>query len=136
MIEDKMKELSKASHRLLLKSAEIIDIIRDTRDQINATNVGVSAWLDDLLDITKEEWDETISHAWIIGYAKLKDGWDLAARKVTINIKKVKEKPIPLTSAPRKVRMEAVPLLPKIIEALAAKADSFAEDIDRVTKCQ
>ena len=140
-----MKNLATLAEQLNKGTDELNTVFTQVEQQIEATKIGVSAWLDDsnsLIDVeTDEEEEEWLG--WRVGYCKIADKWRLAAQRVKVRYMQDGrdryadgdpigvEDPIPLTNAPRLVRVEAAAQLDHILEAIAGRAKEFIDFIAR-----
>lgn len=147
-IEEKLQALSKLATKLNEKTDELNDIIDGLNTRLGAANLGVSVWLE-------EEWHELLVSArssveyeehvtgerrtcWLLGYAKVDNQWQLAARYVNVVENKVDEEVdfydlqghMPLSRAPRQVRVEASAHFEDLVEALMKRVESFVRSID------
>ena len=133
------ERLQEAATRLNRNTEELGAAIKHTEEKLVALNVGVAVWLESSDDLLAEDRDGT--SAWQLGFAKNTDqtSWRLMTRKVMVestrgfnparSIRQV-ESPLILVAAPRRVRLEAVDKFDKLFEALAKRAEQFADDIE------
>jgi len=138
-LEKNLGLLSALGAQLNEGTEELNEAIAIIERRINETKAGVSVWLDHFLNESDQD-DEGLTTAYQLGYAKLRDGWHLAARHVTIKheggdagtweIVETSE-PTPLATAPRGVRVGAADLFEDLVEALADRVKGFLASIER-----
>jgi len=132
--------------------AELNELIEDLNKyiatferKINAANLGVEVWLNSPInESSPDPFHETAEnqghiYAWDLGYAKLDDGWHVAARQVTIKRFGVdrsvwgtleESEPIPLSTAPQSVRVEATGHFEGLVDALATRVRGWVARIE------
>ena len=109
-----LDDLAKAADHLNALSVQLNQFFTEVEEKLNAMGVGVTVWL-----------DVTESENWQIGYAKLKGVWCLVAREGS----DASASTVALRSAPRLVRVEAVPRLEELVAALRARVQELAESL-------
>lgn len=151
-LDDSIQELRKQASQLHDETEALNKLILDLEDQLQ--DVGVSAWLDDLLDpvrLTSDELREcrrAIPHAeeahegWRIGYMKLGARWRIVAcrSQVVTGVDdsgiKFREfldvgDPVSLESASRLVRVQAAGLLEDLVKCLTGRVEEFITSIGK-----
>lgn len=147
-----LEELQKLSERLDREADELASVFENLEQQLRFAKVSVSAWVDAPLIEMYTDYDDPDSTdtGWTIGYCQLDSNgestWQLAARKEKRfftgrgNQKEyddeevVVDGPIPLSQAPRLVRVEAVGLLDGLVDLLTSKTRRFLESIAAARK--
>lgn len=143
-VEENLKVLEEVSTKLSEATDELSRELERVESRLNQLNVGVTAWLPNLLCTTSMGHTDGCvqKEAYRFGYAKGNRGWGFYVKKVLITYSSL-EDTAPYTTdelrhhladAPRKVRVEALPLLGDLIEALAEKAKTFLEGIKAARK--
>lgn len=146
---DSIKELAAAARQLNQASDDLNAIIEDREDQIQQTGIGVSAWLDDAIDLSAWRMDDDGSaeraDGWAIGFARVGPAgqWRIGAKRVLL-VHRPDERgemtteyydddstPIALLDAPRSVRLEALEKIDDLTKLLTKRARSFVESIER-----
>jgi hypothetical protein len=121
-----LTDLEKTAKALNEASARVNTILLSCENKIQSLNLGIEVWLDDIaIDLSdKSDFEDPSTSSQIaaasLGFAKVQNIWCLAT-KISPDKSKVNS-PIPLLQAPRKVRMGAVELLPRLVRALSQRA--------------
>ena len=144
-LEKNLGLLSALGAQLNEGTEELNEAIAILERRINETKAGVSVWLDHFLnESSPDPFHETAEnqghiYAWDLGYAKLDDGWHVAARQVTIKRFGVdrsvwgtleESEPIPLSTAPQSVRVEATGHFEGLVDALATRVRGWVARIE------
>lgn len=119
---DKIAELAERSKKLNEKSEEVADIISAANEDLHAMEVGVKAWLDnDLIELNE--------HTWRIGYYRPRkaEQWLICAQIVDKEGPYVE--PIDVLKAPRYIRVQAVLLLEKLVDALTERVGELSDSM-------
>lgn len=151
-LESAMKNLSTLSGKLKGETEDLNKVIADLDERIRKTGIGVSVWLDDLLDEHEhfKQIDDgngdgrrvRLRSGWQLGYARVGEMWVIAAKKThevadaqdSLDLPWDDADPMPLGKAPRHIRVEAAPLLEKLVEALSERATVFIKNIEQAKK--
>ena len=144
-IRESMQDLSLLARELNAETDSLNGVIQSLEDQLAASKVGVAIWLPHLLDESaptrEDESREIFTEGWLLGYAKIGDAWRIAVKRVLrVSIidgsrdvvrEDVEDQtpPMPLTKAPRVVRVEAAQHLESLIEALATRVRRYISSI-------
>ena len=152
-----LKDLEPTAKRLNAATDELNKALQTIQDKLNAMGVGVEAWIDEPLTAT--DWrdifdrdDEPTGHrefdADELGYGRLGDGWALLVRTRRyvegpdpgtgfLKTEAYEDSPgerKPLLRAARNLRVEAVALIPNLIDVLKAQADHALKRIEQAKK--
>lgn len=131
-IDDALKKLTSRAAALNAASDEMNTLLGQIEDRIRESEANVSVWIMPLLNVTLADYDGvTVQEGWQLGYAKLNQKWQIAARPAVDDNVEVQATgdEVPLNSAPRVVRAEAMHRLEDLIHALAARVDAFVESV-------
>lgn len=154
-IKESLSALAASAQRLNAESDTLNATICEVEDGITQTEIDLTVWLGNLLCETAWKFMDEIYYlpddsvrvyervGWVIGYARIGDGWRIAAKHVAVT--RVGEgEPDPeqadigsavaLTSAPRAVQVEAAPALELLVETLTSRAEKLVEGIERAKK--
>jgi len=120
MTADKLKEelarLQEVASALEERTDDLNDLIDALSDKLNESGVSVTAWIESEAMV-----------GWSFGFCKVNGGWSLAARKG-------KGGSMPLTAAPRKLRLAAMGRADELVRALADKSEKFLGDIEEAAR--
>jgi hypothetical protein len=129
-------------------SNSINTILQAVEQQLIKANIGLEVWLEssaqhlssstsarDRDDCTRLTYTE-------LGFTRLRDGWHIAARDFEVETDShgnegehvLTREPYPIAQASRKERIEALQLLPDLIQALHAEATKAINTIEEAKK--
>jgi hypothetical protein len=151
---DTIQELSDLSRKLNQKSDQLNALISSMNRKLAQLNFGVEVWLEDdpIAASDYEDWDSDNDcrmsperGATLLGYCDADDGWQLAVRATTLVTKydkygrdyeeaKNSQEATPLLKAPRKIRVQAMRLIPALLDVLRDKAAELLENIEKAEK--
>jgi hypothetical protein len=140
--------LAKTAATLNTKTDQLNEIVADVEQEFQAAGVGVTVWLNALLDSSsterryqanddEQQWPIDVTFGWELGFAKVEGEWRISARYVRHeqsgdDVESFEERaPIPLVKAPRIVRVEAAPLLETLAEVTNTKMEAYIKGIER-----
>lgn len=137
-----MEKLATAAKTLNRKSDELNAVIEEFEQALETAGVGVTVWLDRLLDRsapTSSDGEYT-AEGWQLGYTKLEGKWRLAVREATeVSVSgnfnedadlRDTQPAIPLANAPRVVRMQAAGYFENLALGVTMTLESYATSID------
>jgi len=147
---DTINELSDLSRTLNQKSDKTNSIISTINKKLASLNFGLEVWVEDW-PITSGDLKKVYSgqtgllprqkSVTYLGYCNIEDGWQLAAKTGTLvedwdkdsedtftELTEVEYQP--LLKAAREIRVEALPLVPKLLDEIKRKAESLLKSID------
>jgi hypothetical protein len=123
-----LKQLSSASLTLSEASNKLTEQIKEIEVSLASYNLGVVTWVE--LRRTREEIDPSVAYVYRVdslGYSKKNGKWGLY---VTSSIEEVEHyESWLLRDAPRDLRILAVDAIPKLLEAMVAKAKELATEV-------
>jgi hypothetical protein len=150
-----VEDLKKLSLRLDQETDTLNQVFKAFEEELRAAKVSVSAWTDrELFEVDEESYDEDrdrgVDVGWTIGYCKISvgpnPGWQVAARKEKWRFagrgddrnyegdELVVDGPMPISQAPRLVRVEAAGVLDELVEKLTEKTQYFLGNIEKAKK--
>ena len=150
-----IQELSELSRKLNQKSDQLNTLISSVNEKLSKLNLGVEAWLIDAPIITSDydDWDyendcrmEPEREASLLGYCEVEGAWQLAVRDVTLvekqsqydghNYEEAKNsrRTTPFLKASRNIRVQAMRLIPALLDLLKASADRLVKGIEEAEK--
>lgn len=115
-LKDELARLQEVALALEERTDDLNDLIDALSDRLDASGVSVTAWIE----------SEAMS-GWSFGFCKVNGEWTLAA-------KKGRGGPMPLTAAPRKLRLAAMGRADELVRALADKSEKFLGDIEEAAR--
>lgn len=145
--------LKKLAATLNQETEDLNKLIEDLESELDACRIGVSIWLDVVLDKRTsievferrngDHEEEQIREGWDLGYCKVGDKWRFAVKRIrstsrddTTDQFGLEESvwadvgnPVPLVQAPRVVRVQAASLLDQLLETLHNRVEGFVKDI-------
>ena len=147
---DNIAELSEVSRKLNQKSDTLRTTIISLNEKLASLKLGVEAWLanspiersDPYYDHERDEHASFPLHneTWL-GYCRFENelGWALAVKSVVLQLmndrnqehKIVEAQTKPLLDATRQVRLEAMRLVPELLDTVKKRAEDLLESIDR-----
>ena len=144
--------LSRLSEKLNKKSNQLNSIISTANSKLAKLNLGAEVWLlrepiqvGDFHDTYDDECEHRIDRwrsATILGYSKVDDEWELSVKEVTFQtqfnppgndyeeVVNPKE-PVSLLQASREVRINAMRVLPTLLDRLEKAANLLLESIQK-----
>jgi len=144
-VVDTINELSNLASKLNQKSDTLNKTIEDLETKLNKLNLGVEAWLESCdahaIMIGDPSYDEdkriTSREETFLGFYRFDDGWHLAVKEtiaekdadghfVTADVILIGS----LLTASRNVRIKAMALVPQLLDAIKAEAESLLKDIN------
>ncbi len=142
----KFARLEDLARQLNSKSDTLNTLILELEDRLNATKIGVSAWLD--VEIQREgpyshDDEQRRMSAYSIGFCRMKNGeWHIATRKDCWSLNSnnefeeyiYREEPVPLTSAPRAIRADAARYFDRLVDEIFKRAEAYIENIDTANR--
>ncbi len=134
---DTFDELSDLSRKLNQASDRINSTISTINSKLNRLNLGVEVWLEHAT-IKSTDWE-----AFNIGYCEIEGEWQLAVRRSTCEpnsygpIEDVPSEAIevdyrPLLKAGRGLRLDALSLIPKLVDEIKQRVESLLKEIAEV----
>lgn len=154
---DSISELSDLSRKLNQKSDQTNSIVTNINKKLAALNLGVEVWLDQYerdelkadnyrkvyagqLDPLSRE-KEVI----YLGYSNVEDQWQLAVKEGTLvesfdqdnhenTLELIDVGRRPLLKASRRVRVKALPLVPRLLDLIKLEASKMLEQIEAAEK--
>jgi hypothetical protein len=151
-----LKDLEPLSKRLNAASNELNQTLQTIQDRLNALGIGLEVWVSvhplaesDYRDVLDDNSEPTRFREFVrqeLGYGRLGDGWALLVRSRRyvegpneFNVKDTEvyeddTDPRPLLKASRELRVAAVPLLPKLVEAIEREAKVVIERVEQAKK--
>lgn len=137
-LNDSLQELSVLAGQLNEETDGLNEFISDLEKKIGASKVGVTVWIDEmkLLDESAGELEGS-KEGWYLGYTKIGDAWRIAVKRVNELYDTNREfvtandlsDPMPLSKAPRIVRVESAPYLEKLVMKLAKRVREHIHNI-------
>ena len=133
-----LTDLEKTAKALNEASGRVNTILLSCENKIQSLNLGIEVWLDDVaIDLSdKSDFEDPSTPNQIaaasLGFAKVQNIWCLAT-KISPDRSRLNN-PIPLLQAPRKVRMGAVELLPRLVRELSVRAEIKLRAIETAEK--
>ena len=115
-LQSEMDRLQEVAVALEARTEDLNGLIEQLAYRLDEAGVSVTAWI-----------DSGVMPGWKFGYAKVGDEWTLAARKS-------RGGPLPLTNAPRKLRLAAMGRIGELIRILADKSQKFLADVEQAAK--
>jgi hypothetical protein len=136
-IKESIAELQGLAHDLNSETEGLNETIQSVEQQLAASKIGVSAWLSNVWLGAPESHstDGGGVHGWSperayrLGFTKIGDAWCIAVQRVPAP--QTMDDPMPLTKAPRIIRVEAAPHLAALVHALSEKARDYIGGIQR-----
>ncbi len=113
---NKLPVLRRAVDLLDARTKEAVEVLSTVQNCINDIHPGVRAWVDGEIDVG--------GNAWRIGYGKAKGAWCLLASRDGVD-------DMPLLEAPRHVRAVALSHLDAVLDAVIARVNAIANDVER-----
>jgi hypothetical protein len=149
-----LKDLEPLSKRLNAASDELHQALQTIQERLNALAIGLEVWVEDerlsesdWSDILNDDDEPTGAREYTteeLGYGRFGDGWSLLVRDRRhvesrneygiMTITDYDDGLTPLLRAPRAVRVAAVTVIPKLIEALEAEAKNVIERVQQAKK--
>lgn len=152
-----INELSELSRKLNQKSDKTNEIIAGINEKLAGLNLGIEVWLDRQFDKWLRDGDfERVGGAEqrdvyprekevaYLGYCNVETGWQLAIKEATLLEHRGDDGEVieedtdvsyrPLLRASRETRIAALPLVPRLLDVLKAKAESVLRSIDEAEK--
>lgn len=145
-IDQKLQAISARAEKLNKATDDLNQTINGIEAKLAAVRVGVSVWLDSLLD-EKRSFEEVeapngeyrtarMRSGWNLGYTKIEDAWRIAAKRcegedfngdceLTDSAGAV-----PLVTAPRAVRMQAAEQLETLLDAILNRMSEYMRGIE------
>jgi hypothetical protein len=128
-----LEQLSKTAISLNKASDRLNQAINQLNEALKKLNLGVSSWVTFYSD---GEGPFTDWHD--IGYAKVSGKWGIAIRKNFEDLNAQQDNQIETTEwqfseAPREMRIQAIPFLPKVIEKLNEDAEKTTQVLNQKT---
>jgi hypothetical protein len=124
-----LKQLSSASQTLSEASNKLTEQIKEIEASLASYNLGVVAWVE--LRNTTEEVDPSVPYVHRIdslGYSKENGKWGLY---VSSSVEEFEDyESWLLRDAPRELRLLAVDAIPKLLEAMVAKAKELTTEVN------
>jgi hypothetical protein len=146
-IAEQLTALLKTAEKLNAASDRLNNTLNAFEQTLVKANIGLEVWLSwsqfkPLRTPTPEltSWEDQVFTTCTVvelGFAKLPDGWHLAARELFIQsgeMRSLQKGPYPLAQASRQERIAALPLLPALIERLQNATDQANADIEEAEK--
>ncbi len=144
---DTITELSSLSKKLNKDSNKLNSIISSINESLAKLNLGLEVWL--TTPVVSDDWkdyDDTSDRvapwceATILGYTRVEDQWQLTVQEATLvklddrygneyNEAKNSRTPIPLLKASREVRLNAMSLLPMLLDELKRRGEELLQEI-------
>ena len=115
-LSTELVRLQEVAAALEERTDDLNDLINALSDKLVASGVGVTAWI-----------ESQVMSGWKFGFCKVSNQWQLAAVKGSGG-------PMPLTGAPRKLRLAAMGRADELVRALADKSEKFLGDIEEATR--
>jgi hypothetical protein len=145
-MRETLDELAKAAAALNSETDQLNELIGDFETELERAGVGVSHWMQQLLDESPieqryratdkdEKYPIDVTRGWVLGFAKIDGRWCLGAKQVRVEdesgeVKIVDEKPpVALVKAPRIVRMEAAAQFEALAKELTIKMRAYLASI-------
>jgi uncharacterized protein YoxC len=122
--EDAIEKLNNISDNLNKKTQEMNENIESVEKTLVKSGIGVSVWTDNTFSVTNTEGR---TNTYRIGFCRIADEWKIVCQVVYEDGKGGRV--IPLLTATRIVRMEAVALLDELVTKLMEKAEAFLKDV-------
>ena len=124
------EELAESAAELNAVSDELTESIRAIEDALKQLNLGVSAWtrFAGSTDGTGSFWDRSV------GYARVHRKWGLAIRTSSGHYdvpESISVEEWAFNDAPRSYRLEALKVLPDLLEKLARTSSEVAKELKR-----
>jgi septation ring formation regulator EzrA len=128
-ITPSLEQLSKTAISLNKASDRLNQAINQLNEALRKLNLGVSSWVTFYSDSDGEgpfsDWSE-------IGYGKINGKWGIGIRKSFEDLSADEGNQLdstewPFSEAPREMRIEAIPFLPKVIEQLNNDAEKTTQ---------
>lgn len=148
---DNIAGLSEVSRKLNKKSDTLNTTIISLNEKLAKLHLGIETWLpnspieqsDPYYDYERDEHGNFPLHneTWL-GYCRFDEvGWALAVKRVVLQIvdrslenKIVEAETKPLLDTSRQIRLEAMKLLPGLLDAVKKRAEELVESIDKAEK--
>ncbi len=144
---DTIKELSSLSKKLNEESNKLNSIISSINESLVKLNLGLEVWL--TTPVVSDDWndyDEASDQvapwceATLLGCTRVEDQWQLAVQEATLvklhdqygneyNEPRNSRTPIPLLKASREVRLNAMSLLPMLLDELKRRGEELLQEI-------
>jgi hypothetical protein len=131
-VASSLEQLSKTAVSLNKASDRLNQAINQVNDALKKLNLGISSW------VTFDSHEEGPFSEWYeIGYGKVNGRWGIAIKKNFEDLNsqqqedKVETTEWQFSEAPREMRIQAIPFLPKVIDQLnedAAKTTKLIDD--------
>lgn len=140
-MSDDIKELKSIASRLNESSDALNDSLNQINAQLNKMNIGLTVWLEDP-PLSIRSLEDLTDKLVFLGYAKTSNGWGLAVKAITDEHGFYDGDPDspytvrtegairPLMKTSRELRVEAIRLLPQLIELVRKRAESAVESIE------
>lgn len=109
-LKETMEELAAVAKELNAETDRLNEVIRDFEDTLNSMGVGVEAWLQEPIAITRT------GHSLLLGYSKVEADWCITIRG------RGNESGTPLLRAKRHVRIAAIARLDALAAAVLVEA--------------
>jgi hypothetical protein len=135
-----LTDLEKTAKKLNDASGRVNNIILSCENKIRNSNLGIEVWLEDDIDLSDEtEFEDPAAprcKSATLGFAKVENLWCLATRLQATAVTVFGQNPklVPLLQAPRKVRMGAIELLPKLVLEISKRAAAKLAAIEKAEK--
>jgi hypothetical protein len=151
-----LQDLEPLAKRLNTATNDLNSSLQSIQDRLNALAIGVEVWLDaslhespyrQLLDDRDEPTGEREFTADELGYGRLGNGWALLVRERryvdagpdgyggrTLSEFDDGNPETPLLRASKKLRLAAVPLIPKLVDAIKTEAEKQLAAIEEAKK--
>jgi hypothetical protein len=132
-IAPSLEQLSKTAISLNKASDRLNQAINSINEALKKLNLGVSSWV--TFSSTGEgpfsDWNE-------IGYGKINGKWGIGIRRCSEDLtadegNQLDSTEWPFSEAPREIRIEAIPFLPKVIEQLNKDAEKTTQVLNEKT---
>lgn len=152
---DSLRELKTIAPHLNESSDSLNSILTQINEQLKELNMGLTVWLEgpplsnrgvEPSIYQKRHGVYAVDEKELLGYAKLKNGWELAVQNVTLEhglfegdencpFTNVKEGEIrPLLECSRDIRSRSIELLPDLFGLLKKKAEEVIKNLDKAKK--
>jgi hypothetical protein len=148
-----LKDLEPLAQRLKAAQDDLNQALQTIQDRLNALGIGVEVWLEEELDSTDWRSVSNTSREYTasqLGYGRVGDGWALLVRTRRIvetldpsgggyedaitDTYDGNDSAKPLLRASRAVRANAVPLIPRLVEAIEREATKLIARVEEARK--
>ena len=144
-----LDELAPLSKRLQAATTELNQALQTIQDRLNTMGIGVEVWVSEAL--RQSDWRETdrgrrVHISEELGYGRIGDGWALLVRTRTYvdvpdghgdwdtEVYGDDSTEKPLLRAARELRIAAVPLIPKLVDALRDESSKIIAAVENAKK--